>query len=148
MRRAARIGIGVVLGLALLVVGAWLVLTRSDFGRNRVRVIALNAIRNSANGTVDIGRIEGNVLGNFTLVDVRIADSAGNPLLSVERVSATLNSTALFTKRIDVSRLILVKPRIHIFKTPDAGWNYARYSGAEGEAWDSTRGFGELGRAA
>lgn len=144
MRRSARIGIGVVLGLALLVVGAWLVLTRSDFGRNRVRVIALNAIRNSVNGTVEIGRIEGNVLGNFTLVDVRIADSAGNPLLSVERVSATMNSTALLTKRIDVSRLILVKPRIHIFRTPDEGWNYARiFKSGEGGGGDSTVGFGD-----
>lgn len=143
MARVARIGIGVVLGIALMVVGAWLVLTRSDFGRDRVRLYALNSLRNSVNGIVEIGRIEGNVLGSFSLVDVRITDSAGNSFLSAERVSATLNPTALFSKRIDVSRLILVKPVIYVVKTPDAGWNYARIFKRGDGARDSTPGFGD-----
>ncbi|MGH7711880.1 MAG: hypothetical protein ACREOG_11390, partial [Gemmatimonadaceae bacterium] len=142
MRRAARITLAATLTLALLAVGGLLLLSRSDFGRSRVRLFALDALRSSVNGTVEIGRIEGNLLGNFSLADVRITDSAGQPFLSAERVAARVNATALLSKRVAVSELTLVKPVIHLTKTPDEEWNYARVFAA-GEGTDTTLGWGD-----
>ncbi|MGH7693396.1 MAG: hypothetical protein ACRENH_00365, partial [Gemmatimonadaceae bacterium] len=143
MRRGVRIGLVITLVLALLGIGALALLTRSDYGRNRVRSFALGRIRHSVNGIVDIGRLEGNVLGDFSLVDVRIADSTGQTFLTADRVSARVNATALFSKRVAVSHLRLVKPRIYLIKTPNQNWNYERLFKSDGGGTDSTVGFGD-----
>lgn len=143
MRRALRIALIVMLVLILVGIGALAIITRSDYGRNKVRTLALNNIRESVHGLVDIGKIEGNVLGNFSLVDVRITDSTGQPFLTAERVSARVNASALLSKRIAVSQLTLVKPRIHLIKTPTQDWNYKRLFRTEAGPADSTPGFGD-----
>lgn len=143
MRRGARIALVVTPVLVLAAIGMLALITRSDYGRDRVRVYALSKIRNSVNGIVDIGRIEGNILGHFSLVDVRITDSTGQPFLEADRVSARVNATALFSKRIAVSQLTLVRPRIHLIKTPDKDWNYERLFHSQGGGMDSTLGFGD-----
>ncbi|HJU73529.1 MAG TPA: translocation/assembly module TamB domain-containing protein [Gemmatimonadaceae bacterium] len=142
MRRGARIALSITLVLALLLVVALAVFTRTNFGRGRIHSYALNSLRSSVNGIVNIGRLEGNVLGNFALVDVSITDSAGRPFISADRVEARVNASALFSKRIAVSRLHLVRPVIHLSKTPDEDWNYARLFESEGGV-DSTLGFGD-----
>ena len=143
MPRGVRTGLVITLVLALLGVGVLALLTRSDYGRNRVRSFALGRIRHSVNGTVDIGRLEGNVLGDFSLVDVRIADSTGQTFLTADRVSARVNATALFSKRVAISHLTLVKPRIYLIKTPTQDWNYERLFKSERGGTDSTAGFGD-----
>ncbi|MGQ0643421.1 MAG: translocation/assembly module TamB domain-containing protein [Gemmatimonadaceae bacterium] len=143
MRRGARIALGTTLVLALLAGAVLLIVTRSDVGRTRVRQFAINSLRNSINGTVAVGRLEGNLLGNFSLADVRITDSAGRPFLSAERVSARVNATALFWRRVAVSELVLVKAVIHLTKTPDEDWNYARVFRGDGGAKDTTLGWGD-----
>ncbi|MDQ2765727.1 MAG: hypothetical protein M3Y30_01105, partial [Gemmatimonadota bacterium] len=62
--KIAGIAIAVV---ALLVVGAVLGLTNTDFGRERVRRIAVSAMSKSIHGTTRIGRIDGDLLRGVTL---------------------------------------------------------------------------------
>jgi translocation and assembly module TamB len=141
MRRALRITVVTALALSFLLLLGVVVLTRSDFGRNRVRNFALDALRNSLNGQVEIGRLEGNLLGNFSLHDVRISDSTGRPFLAAERVTADVNTSALLSRRVELSHLTLVRPVIHLSKTPDEDWNYASIFGS-GDGSDTTAGWG------
>jgi uncharacterized protein involved in outer membrane biogenesis len=144
MRRTARAILGVMLTLVLLVAAAYLMLTRSSFGRDRIRLYALSALRESVNGHVEIGRIEGNVLGRFSLSDVSITDSAGQPFVAAKRVTATLDAGALLLRRITLSDVVVGKPEVHLTKTPDEAWNFARiFRRTDTTASVSSRGFGD-----
>ena len=144
MARAAKIGLGVLLAFVLVAAGAFLVLTRTDTGRNRVRAFALKTLRESVNGRVEIGRIEGNVLGRFSITDIAITDSAGNPFLAAERLTATLDAGGLLSRRITLSDVELVKPVVRLTKVPDAAWNYAQiFRTPDTTAADSSTGFGD-----
>ncbi len=144
MPRAAKIGLGVLAALVLIVAGAFLVLTRTDAGRNRVRAFALKTLRESVNGHVEIGRIEGNVLGRFSINDISITDSAGHPFLAAERVTATLDSRGLLSRRITLSDVELVKPVVRLTKVPESSWNYAEiFRTTDTTTADSSAGFGD-----
>ena len=144
MPRAAKIGLGVLVALVLIIAGAFLWLTRTDAGRNRVRAFALNTLRESVNGHVEIGRIEGNVLGRFSINDISITDSAGNPFLAAERVTATLDSRGLLSRRITLSDVELVKPVVRLTKLPESSWNYAEiFRTTDTTTADSSAGFGD-----
>ena len=53
--------------LVLLLVGL-VIINGTYFGRERVRVLALDALRGAVNGEVVVGRIDGNLLDRFDLV--------------------------------------------------------------------------------
>ena len=142
MRRAARYALSAILIVTVLSVAGLLVFTRTAFGRERVRGLALNSLRNSVNGIVEIGLLEGNLLGDFSLSDVRITDSAGQPFIAAERVTARVNATALISKRVAISELTLVKPVIYLTKTPDEDWNYERLFASDGGT-DESLGWGD-----
>ena len=74
--------------IALLVIGAILGLTNTDFGRERVRRIAVSAMNKSIHGTTRIGRVDGDLLRGITLRDVSITDSAGAPFFASPLVQA------------------------------------------------------------
>ncbi|MBC7896789.1 MAG: hypothetical protein H7066_15330, partial [Cytophagaceae bacterium] len=144
MRRFSRFlvfTLAIVVVVALLLFGA---ITRTDFARERVRRVALSFLGDIARGTVRIGRIEGNVLGAFTLVDVSIADSTGAPLFQVDRLAAHLDSWGLLKSRIALSDVVLSRPVIHLTQSADGTWNYERiFPRGEGTPGDTASGLGD-----
>ena len=74
--------------IALLIIGAVLGLTNTDFGRERVRRIAVSAMNKSIHGVTRIGRIDGNLLRGITLRDFSITDSSGAPFFSAPLIQA------------------------------------------------------------
>jgi autotransporter translocation and assembly factor TamB len=74
--------------VALLIIGAILGLTNTDFGRERVRRIAVGAMNKSIHGITRIGSIDGNLLRGITLHDHSLTDSAGAPFFSTPLVQA------------------------------------------------------------
>lgn len=144
MRRFTRyvvFTVAIVVVIALLLFGA---ITRTDFGRERVRRYALSFLGDVARGTVKVGRIEGNVLGSFTLIDVAIADSAGAPLVQVDRLAAHLDGWGLLESRIALTDVVLSRPRIHLTQSADGTWNYERiFPSDSGSGGDETNGLGD-----
>jgi len=129
--------------VAALVTAAYLAATRTDLGRERVRRIALGAIREAVHGDVRIGRIDGNILDRFSLHDVVITDSAGAPFVAVQRVDARLDAGALFGQRVRLHEVTLVTPVIWLEQGADERWNYERlFPGADTLPADTTSGFG------
>ncbi|MGQ0766105.1 MAG: translocation/assembly module TamB domain-containing protein [Gemmatimonadota bacterium] len=125
-RRIARVLIVVVLAAVLLIPLAVLILTRTGFGRERARRYALSALRESLAGQVDIGSIDGDLLGRFTLNDLEISDRSGAPVLSAESATARLDVGAILSRRIRLGELTLVRPVIHLIQSPGGEWNYKR----------------------
>jgi translocation and assembly module TamB len=107
---------------------ATLVLTGSDWGRERVRRFVLSQLQGIVHGQVSIGHISGNLMNGATIDGIAIRDSAGNPFLAAEQVSARYAIMDLITRRIDLRSVRIVRPLIVLDRPPGHGskWNYQR----------------------
>jgi translocation and assembly module TamB len=144
MRRASKILLGVVIALIVLIPAAVLVFTRTDAGRERTRRIVLGFLHDKILSEVKIGRIEGDLLGRFALVDLEIADQPGRPFLKAERITASIAKRSLFSKQILLTELALVRPVIRLSKPPDGPWNYQRiFASSDTVPGDTIPGFGD-----
>ena len=112
--------------VVLLLIGGVLLITNTDWGRERVRRYAEGLIQRNSHGLVHIGGVTGNLLRGFTLHDVVITDSAKRPFIKVDEAWARYSLTTLRGKRIDFREVKLVRPVIVIDKLPGGKWNYER----------------------
>lgn len=146
MRRGGRIALwlgGGFAALLLVALAAVLVLKQTDWGRERVRRLALEQVAGSVNGRVRIGRISGNLLSGVTLDRVVITDSAGAPFLRADTVSLGYSLRSLLSKRILLRDLRLVRPVIVLEKRPGEEWNFVRIFPSDTTPADTAaRGFG------
>ena len=143
MSRITRILLlGVALFLIVVMVGV-VVLNGTYYGRERVRRLALDAVQDIVNGEVIVGRIDGNLLDRFDLVDVSILDEDGQPFLVADRVRARVALSPLFSRRIIVRSLELERPVITLSKAAGGLWNYQRiFGGGDTLVTDAPPGFG------
>lgn len=142
MPRWAKVSLGVVAGLVVLVVAAVLILTQTDFGRERVRRIALDQLRNSAHGNVSIGRVRGNLLTGATIENLVIEDSTGAPFFRADTISVGYSLTAFLRQRIDLVGVRLVRPVVVLDRPPGLAWNFARIFPSDTTVAPSRQGFG------
>lgn len=124
-RTIARWALGVIGLLVVLAVAALLVLTGTDWGRERVRRIAVAQLNKIARGRVNIARMDGNLLGGATLTGVSITDSAGRPFLAADTIEASYGIGSILRKRIVLSGVRLVRPVVVLDQPPGGQWNYA-----------------------
>ncbi|MEX2152407.1 MAG: translocation/assembly module TamB domain-containing protein [Gemmatimonadaceae bacterium] len=103
-----------------------LVLTRTDWGRERVRRYVTGQLHGILHGQVTIGRIRGNLLNGATIESFAIRDSAGQPFFAAERVSARYSILELLTRKIDLRQVNVVRPLIVLDRPPGGKWNYQR----------------------
>ena len=80
LRRLYRLLVVLSVLTLLAVLAVWL-FTSTNFGRERVRRLALSALGGATHGIVRIGEVHGNLLTGATCVGVSITDSAGRPFL-------------------------------------------------------------------
>jgi translocation and assembly module TamB len=128
-RAAVRVLQWTAVGLAALLAAGFvtvLVLSSTDWGRERVRRFVLAQLRDVVSGQVTIGRIRGNLLNGATVDAFAIRDSAGNPFIVAEQVSARYRILDLLSRRIDLRNVRLVRPLVVIERPPGGKWNYER----------------------
>ena len=129
--------------IVLLAVAAILGLTNTDFGRERVRRIAVGAMNKSIHGVTRIGRIDGNLLRGITLRDFSITDSAGAPFFSTPLIQARYSIGNFLSKHIIIDALGVQKPNVVLDKKPGGDWNFTKlFAAADTTKKDTTRGFG------
>jgi translocation and assembly module TamB len=123
----------------LIAVASTFVLTRTDWGRERVRRFVVSRLGGMAHGQVTIGRMSGNLLNGVTIESFSIRDSTGQPFLAAEKISARYSILELLTKKIDLHAVQLVRPVIVLDRpTKGSKWNYQRIfppSGSAGLPW-------------
>ncbi len=137
--------IGLLALLLLVATGAVVVLTSSEFGRERVRRVVMGLLREKIRGGVVIDRIDGDLLGRFTLVNVRIGGENGDPpFLVANNISARLATRSLFSKKVLITDLAINAPVIRLLKRPGGEWNATRLLvKSDSTAKDSVPGFGD-----
>jgi translocation and assembly module TamB len=124
--RGALMALIMILSLVVIAAAALFVLTGTDWGRERVRRYAQNALNGMIHGRATIGRLSGNLLTGMTVHDFAITDSAGKPFVAVESFSAKYNVMSLLRKHIWVEDAVVVRPLIVLDRPPDGHWNWSR----------------------
>jgi hypothetical protein len=112
--------------VALLLLGASLLVTNTDWGRERIRRYVVGLLEKNSHGIIQIGSVTGNLLKGFTLHDVVITDSARAPFVKADEIWARYSLRTLRGKRIEFREVKLVRPIIVIDKQPGGKWNYDR----------------------
>jgi translocation and assembly module TamB len=125
--RGIALSVAVAVGVAaLLIVGALLIITQTDWGREQVRRIVLEQLDDALDGEVEIGRIEGNLLRRIRLVDVTIVDTQGRPFVRADTISTRFSLRSLVRQRIILTNTRLVNAEVVLDKLPGEDWNYVR----------------------
>src|SRR3712207_1148815 len=132
-------------GLMTLAVVAVLVLTGTDWGRERVRPVIVSQLEGRSNGRGRLGRGSGNPLPGITVPKFVVTDSARAPFVAVERMSARYKILRFLKKRVELDDVVLVRPVIVLDRPPGGRWNYKRIFPGDTlpVARDTTPGWGD-----
>jgi translocation and assembly module TamB len=125
-RRGILVGAALISLLILIAITAVLVLTSTDWGRERVRRFAVNALGGMVHGQVKIGRLEGNLLSGVSVRDFTIADSAGKPFIAVESATSKYSVLSLLRRRLWLDQVYVVRPLVVLDRLPKGDWNWQR----------------------
>lgn len=107
----------------LLLVAA---VTQTQFFRDRLRSVASAQLDSVLIADVRIGPITGNLISGFSIDSVAfIVDD--HPLIAVDRVDIRYDLFQIPGRRITVSSLTLVRPRVHLLRGTDSVWNIKRF---------------------
>ena len=112
--------------LAVIVLGLFLYLTRTESGVERTGRFALDRIRGSINGELEVGRItSGGLLRGVTLHDVALRDADGRPFLVADSARLAYRFRTLIAGDVAFDRLFLYSPEITIEQLPGREeWNF------------------------
>ncbi|HET8656852.1 MAG TPA: translocation/assembly module TamB domain-containing protein [Longimicrobiaceae bacterium] len=142
MPRWSKIVLGVVAGVPVLAVVIVLVMTQTDYGRRRVRQMAVGALASSAHGVVKVGPIHGNLLTGATIDGLSITDSTGAPFFRADTVGIHYSLLGLLRKRVELSHVRLVRPVVVLDRPPGLAWNFSRIFPSDTTKPPTRQGFG------
>ncbi len=144
MRRVLQVTAFVVVAGIVVAISSIAVLSRTGFGRERVRRLAMGALQTVVHGTLSVKRIDGDLLGRFTLVGVQITDSLGASFLVADSVSLRLDLMPLLRQRVRITDVVLSRPVVTLAQNTSGGWNYERIFPTDSTApVDTTAGLGD-----
>lgn len=129
MKRGARlagwIGIGILAG-TVLVLAVVLLVSRTQWGMERVRLFGLGWLEERIEGEVQVGRVSGGgLLRGATLHDVAIIAPSGRPFVRVDSAEVAYNWRTLLGGDIVLGDVVLYGPEVYIEKLPgDTAWNF------------------------
>jgi translocation and assembly module TamB len=124
-RIAVRVGL-VVASLLLLLMLVLLILTQTDWGREEVRRVTVSQLDSALDGHVEIGRLEGNLLRRWRLVDVTITDPEGRPFVAADTIATRFSIRGLLRRRIVLRDPRVVRALVVLDHPPGEEWNYVR----------------------
>lgn len=124
VRLSAWAGGGLLLG-ALLAVAAVLLVSRTGWGHKRVLNLTLHALGKSVQGTLHVGRIDGNLLTGARLYDVSLRGNDSLPFILADSAYLRYDVRTLLSPRIIIRKAQLFDAQIFARRMPgDSLWNY------------------------
>jgi autotransporter translocation and assembly factor TamB len=100
-------------------------LTQTQMFRNKLRTLALENLDSLLIADVYLGEIHGNLVSGFSIDSASVV-VGGEQLLGAERIDLRYDLFEIPAKRITVSHLTLVRPRIALLRGRDSLWNFER----------------------
>jgi translocation and assembly module TamB len=115
-----------IVAVIIVDVGVLWVLTKTDWGHERVRNVAVGGLEKIVHGRASIAKVSGGVLSNITLQHVVITDSAGAPFVSVDSITTSYSISDLFRRRILLDHAVFVRPYVVLDQGANGVWNWQR----------------------
>jgi len=125
VRRGLGVTLAVLTTLVLLAVAAVLIVARTDFGHETVQKQLVANLEPYVDGKATIGAIEGNLLREFSVADVAIADRQGKIIIGLRKLALRFRPSELVDKRVHVESLHLVEPLLDLSRGPDGNLSIA-----------------------
>ena len=100
-------------------------LTQTKTFRSYIRALAVEELQKVVNGTIDFGTIEGNLATGLQINNIVLAKD-GREIFFAERLEVRYDPGSILLQRLTLSRLTLVRPRIHLWRGLDGDWNIDR----------------------
>lgn len=112
--------------LALLVaIAAVTFLTRTGWGREKVLGFTLTALGGRLNGSLDVQRLDGNLLTGARLYGITLSDPRGVPLLQSDSAYIEYRIPSFLGGDVVIHRLVVYDPEVLLLRMPgDSLWNY------------------------
>jgi translocation and assembly module TamB len=115
----------VLFSIGFVVLATGLFLTRTDYGRAKIREVALPYLqRKWPNAKIYVGKVGGSLIGGITIDSIAVRDARGDLFLSTGRVTLEWNWRDLIDYRIYVSRATVEHPYLHIAEHEGGQWNF------------------------
>lgn len=123
LHAAAGLLSGLVIALVVVYGGS-----RTEFGMERARRLAVGWLAARVDGTVEVGRITGRgLLGGVTIHDLAIVDNRGQPFARIDSLVLAYNWRTFLRGEIIVDRAIVYGADLFFEQLPgDSIWNYQR----------------------
>ncbi len=134
----------ILLGLGVLVVLSLLFVTRTDWGRERIRQFAESRLAGAVQGTVHIGRLSGSLFTNLVADSFSLRGPDDSLFIATGPISVRFDPRDLLDRRILVREVTIERPVIHIAQDSTKAWNFRKLfpPGAPGPK-AATRSFGD-----
>lgn len=87
---------------------------QSDTLKSHVANVVLDRLNPTLQGTLLLGRIEGNLIAGLVLRDVALLDDGGLEVAGFERLEINYSLPSLLRRRIVVNKVTLANPRFHL----------------------------------
>jgi translocation and assembly module TamB len=142
MPRWAKVALGALGGVAVLLAAALLFLTQTDAGRERVRRFVYARLQASAHGIVKMGPVRGTLLTGARIDGLVITDSTGAPFFRADTVVLGYSLLPLLRERIELSGVRLVRPVVVLDRRPGLAWNFSRIFPSDTTKPPTRQGFG------
>ncbi|HEX2092104.1 MAG TPA: translocation/assembly module TamB domain-containing protein, partial [Longimicrobiaceae bacterium] len=142
MPRWAKVLLGTVAGVLIVLAAALLFLTQTDAGRERVRRFVLARLQSSAHGIVKVGPVRGSLLTGARIDGVSITDSTGAPFFRADTVAIGYSLLPLLRQRVQLADVRLVRPVVVLDRPPGLAWNFSRIFPSDTTRPPTRQGFG------
>ncbi len=110
------------LGALAVLAFAFVVLTRTEVGRQGVRVGLEQAFSQQFNGTLQIERLTGNLAQTLYAGKVTVRDATGMVMLEADSVIFRPAFGSLFSRTLTLRSIDLIRPTL-LLRRDSAGWN-------------------------
>ena len=122
----SRIAWRVAQGAVYLFLGAtvlFFALTRTEAGRDVLRVQVQSAFNERFEGSLQIGRLQGTLLNDLIATDVTLRDREGEIVATVDSLHTEPRWPDLLTANLSVQSLTLIRPHLRLHRRADSTWN-------------------------
>jgi translocation and assembly module TamB len=124
LKRILKILLSILYALVVLVLLLAL-LTQLEVGQQPLGRLVAGILQTRLGASVHIGRLHGN-LWHYLSCDDLVIYSKEDTLLSVRDISITWNPVYLLQRRVQVERLVVEQPRLHLVQMADSSLNISR----------------------
>ncbi|MGD8415250.1 MAG: hypothetical protein PVF33_13505, partial [Candidatus Latescibacterota bacterium] len=126
--------------LVALVVGIAFAAVRTQGGRDVVAAQIESAFANSFAGSLEIGRLYGDVFNTLYAVDVILRDPEGRTVVRIDSIVASISLIDALQRNVTIRTAEFVRPNVTIVRSDTGSWNIAGVFDSDQPTTESTGG--------